>query len=240
MAAVLSCAPGAVLSHDSAAALWEIRPVPSDEIDLSVPFNVCRRKRGIVIHRRRQLQEHEVTQHHGIPVTSVILTLVDLATRLERGPLEAMINEADKRDLMDPEEIRSALDQLPHRPGVKALRQTLDRRTFSLTDSELERCFLPIARRAGLSLPETGAYVNGFKVDFYWPELGLVVETDGLRYHRTPAQQTRDRIRDQAHVAAGLTPLRFTRAQVRFEPGYVKATLSATARHLCLDQADRD
>jgi very-short-patch-repair endonuclease len=108
------------------------------------------------------------------------------------------------------------------------------------TDSELERCFLPIARRAGLSLPETGAYVNGFKVDFNWPELGLVVETDGLRYHRTPAQQTRDRIRDQAHVAAGLTPLRFTRAQVRFEPGYVKATLSATARHLCLDQADRD
>ena len=36
----------------------------------------------------------------------------------------------------------------------------------------------------------------------------LVVETDGLRYHRTPAQQSRDRRRDQAHTAAGLTPLR--------------------------------
>jgi very-short-patch-repair endonuclease len=71
--------------------------------------------------------------------------------------------------------------------------------------------------------------VNGFKVDFYWPELGLVVETDGLRYHRTPAQQARDRFRDQAHATAGLTPLRFTHAQVRFEPGHVQATLIAVA-----------
>jgi very-short-patch-repair endonuclease len=74
--------------------------------------------------------------------------------------------------------------------------------------------------------------LNGFKVAFYWPELGLIVETDGLRYHRTPAQQARDRLRDQAHAAAGLTPLRFTRAQVVFEPGHVRATLSAVAARL--------
>ena len=45
-----------------------------------------------------------------------------------------------------------------------------------------------------------------------------MVETDSLRYHRTPAQQARDRERDQAHTAAGRTPLRFTHAQVRYEP----------------------
>jgi very-short-patch-repair endonuclease len=74
--------------------------------------------------------------------------------------------------------------------------------------------------------------VNGFKVDFHWPDLGLVVETDGLRFHRTPAEQARDRVRDQRHTAAGLTPLRFTRAQVRFEPGYVGETVAAVARRL--------
>ena len=79
----------------------------------------------------------------------------------------------------------------------------------------------------GLPLPQTGSYVNGYKVDFYWPDLGLVVETDGLRYHRTPTQQARDRQRDQAHAAAGLTTLRFTHAQVRFEPEYVRKTLAA-------------
>ena len=69
--------------------------------------------------------------------------------------------------------------------------------------------------------------VNGFRVDFYWPELGLVVETDGLRYHRTPAQQAKDRRRDQAHVAAGLTALRFTHEQVVRESEYVEETLAA-------------
>jgi very-short-patch-repair endonuclease len=64
---------------------------------------------------------------------------------------------------------------------------------------------------------------------FYSPELGLVVETDGLRYHRTPAQQTRDPLRDQAHTAAGLTVLRFAHGQVWFEPGHLVATLRACA-----------
>jgi very-short-patch-repair endonuclease len=71
--------------------------------------------------------------------------------------------------------------------------------------------------------------VNGFKVDFFWPELRLVVETDGLRYHRTPAQQARDRLRDQRHAAAGLATLRFTHSQVVRHPGHVVATLRAVA-----------
>ena len=123
--------------------------------------------------------------------------------------------------------------------GAAAARALIDRWTYRLTDSELERRFLRLVRRSGLPLPETGRRVNGFKVDFYWPDLGLVVETDGLRYHRTPAQQARDRIRDHAHLAAGLTPLRFTRAQVRFEPGHVEATLASVVRRLRADQAGR-
>ena len=120
---------------------------------------------------------------------------------------------------------------------MAALRETLDRRTLVLTDSELERRFLPIARRAGLPPPQTQSMVNGFRVDFSWPELGLVVETDGLRYHRTPAQQAADRVRDQAHTAAGLTPLRFTHAQVAYAPGHVELTLRATAARLRIAQS---
>jgi very-short-patch-repair endonuclease len=165
-------------------------------------------------------------------VTTAVLTLIDLATRLRPDHLEAAINEADKRDLLDPDGLRAALDNVTRRPGIAALRGILDRRTFTLTDSELERRFLPLARRAGLPRPETGVSLNGFKVDFYWPDLGLVVETDGLRYHRTPAEQARDRRRDQAHTAAGLRPLRFTHAQVVFEGGHVESTLSAVAQRV--------
>jgi very-short-patch-repair endonuclease len=72
----------------------------------------------------------------------------------------------------------------------------LERDAFTLTDSELEQLFLPIARAAGLPEPLTQARVNGYRVDFYWPDLKLVVEADSRRFHRTPAQQRRDTERD--------------------------------------------
>jgi hypothetical protein len=53
--------------------------------------------------------------HRGIPVTTAVVTLIDLATRLSRDELEAAINEADKLDLTDPEELRSTLDELTRR-----------------------------------------------------------------------------------------------------------------------------
>jgi very-short-patch-repair endonuclease len=232
MAAVLACGPEAALSHGSAAELWEIRPGRPGPIEVAVASAARGRRPGIVIHRRRRLGAGYVMRRRGIPVTTPVRTLLDLATQLSRGQLEAAINEADKHDLVDPEALRAALDGYAGQPGVVTLRKTLDRRTFSMTDTELERRFLPLARRAGLPRPETQRWVNGFKVDFFWPELGLVVETDGLRYHRTPADQARDRLRDQTHAAAGFTPLRFTRAQVRFEPAHVRAILVAVARRL--------
>jgi predicted transcriptional regulator of viral defense system len=232
MAAVLSCGGTAALSHESAAALWGIRDEERGRIEVSVPMPSDPRRAGVVLHRRARLGEQDVTRRCGIPVTNPVCTLVDLATRLRRGSLEAAINEADKGDLVDPDGLRVALDGLRARRGAAALRRTLDAPTFTMTDSRLEQLFLPLVRAAGLPPPETGRYVNGFRVDFYWPELGLVVETDGLRYHRTPAQQAKDRLRDQAHTAAGLTPLRFTRAQVVYEPRHVESTLTAVALRL--------
>ena len=232
MAAVLACGPWAALSHASAAALWGIRAASEEKVEVSVPVGVCRYPRGVVVHRRTSLRPVDLTHREGIQVTAPNLTLLDLSSRLAPGELETAINEADKLGLTDPEELREALEEWRGRPGIGLLRATLDRRTFTATDSELERRFLPLAGRAGLPPPQTGCYVIEYKVGFYWPDLGLVVETDGLRYHRTPAQQARDRLRDQAHAAAGLTPLRFTHSQVFYEPGYVQATLASIAARL--------
>lgn len=115
---------------------------------------------------------------------------------------------------------------------MRPLRTMLDRRTFRLTRSDLEGLFLPIAEQVGLPVPLTKQWVNGFEVDFYWPDLGFVIETDGLQYHRTPAEQARDRLRDQAHTAAGMTNLRFTHEQVRYEPEHVLSVLRPTAQRL--------
>jgi very-short-patch-repair endonuclease len=188
------------------------------------------RQAGVIVHRRGWLAASDVTEHDHIPVTAIALTLVDITPTSTQAELVRAINEADKHDLIDPEALRVAMDAYSPLPGAARLRKELDRLTFVLTESELERAFLPIARHAGLSPPHTGAWVNGFKVDFYWPDLALVVETDGLRYHRTPAQQTADRRRDQAHIAAGTIPLRFTHAQVTFESEHVQRTLGAALR----------
>jgi very-short-patch-repair endonuclease len=231
MAAVLACGDGALLSHSSAAALWKIGK-EGGQVEVSVPAPRTARRVGVIAHRRREIHKGDRSTHDGIPVTSPLKTLLDMAVSLTSSRLEAAINEADRRDLIDAGSVHELLEGR-REPGVRALLNALGA-DFVLTDSELERKLVPIARRAGLPRPQTGARVSGFKVDFFWPELGLVVETDGLRYHRTPAQQARDRVRDQAHAEAGLTPVRFTYRQVAEQPDRVERTLRRVAARLRL------
>jgi very-short-patch-repair endonuclease len=232
MAAVLRCGEGAVLSHGSAAALLGFGEEVPGWIEISVPSAAMCAQPGLRIHRRPGLRGRDVGFCDRIPVTGPALTLIDLAARHDRMTVERMVDEADRLDLLTPPALRAELEHHPGVRGVARLRTWLDRRTFRLTRSHLERLFLRIVRDLDLPLPETKAWVNGFEVDFLWPGLRLVVETDSLRHHRTPAQQTHDRLRDQAHTAAGYACLRFTHEQVRYEPEHVRAVLGEVARRL--------
>jgi very-short-patch-repair endonuclease len=183
-------------------------------IDVSIRRRSVIRRRGVKVHARPSLDRQAVVIRFGIPVTHPIQTLIDLATELKILRLERAVNEADKLDLIDPETLRKALDGYVGMPGVKALRTMLDRHTFRLSDSDLEICFRPLALAAGFPLPLTKHRVLGYEVDFWFPDHGLVVETDGLRYHRTASQQARMAKRDQKHTAAGVRVLRFTHWQI--------------------------
>jgi hypothetical protein len=186
MAAVLACGPDAALSHRSAAALWGFGTEHEDYIDVSVRRNSEARTHGIRCHRRPTLPPSAITTHQNIPLTQPVQTFLDLATVTGPKGLERAINEADKHDVIDPDTLRKALDEHAGDPGVRPLRWVLDKHAFRLSDDELERLFRPLATEAGLSTPLTKVDVNEFEVDFFWPDLGLVVETDGWRYHRTP------------------------------------------------------
>lgn len=230
MAALLSCGSSAALSHGTAIIGLDLGSGRRDLIELTVPPAVRRTGDRLMVHRRR-LHTDEVVHRRGLAITGVTRTLIDVAPTLGSDRLERAINQADKLDLTDPETLRADLERYAGWPGVRELRAILDRHTFVLTDSTLERRFMAIVRRLGLPLPEKRR-VNGFTVDFVWHELGLVVETDGLRYHRTPSTQARDLRRDQTHRAAGLVPVRFSHSQVRFEPAWVEQCLSQTIEHL--------
>ncbi|MBS1890687.1 MAG: DUF559 domain-containing protein [Actinobacteria bacterium] len=216
MAAVLVCGEEAALSHRSAAELWGIGYEEAGRIDVTVRRRAEIHRAGLKVRSRPSLGAGSFVIRLGIPVTDPVQTLIDLATELLPLRLERAVNEADKHDLVDPETLRGALALEVYRgmPGVGTLRTMLDRHTFRLSDSDLEILFRPLAVGAGFPRPLTKHWVLGHETDFFFPDHGLIVETDGLRYHRTASQQARMVRRDQKHVAAGYTVLRFTHWQI--------------------------
>lgn len=229
MGAVLSCGPDALLSHRSAARLWGLE-TKFRGIEVVTPLETYRRRPGIRVHQRAGLGPGHRRRVDGIPVTDIASTLVDLASCAPEWQVERGVNETDRLGLIDVETLRATVRDLPPRPGMACMRRLLG--LDALTDTGLERKFLALVRAANLPEPKTQVSLNGYRVDFYWPRLGLVVETDGWRYHRTSGEQATDRRRDQAHLACGLTTVRIGEDQIRYEPDQVQRILAAVFARL--------
>ena len=230
MAAVLAAGSGARLSHRSGAELWGIRKRFDGRIEVSVPAAAHPRCPELKVYRRADLKPPRLVE--DIPVGDPVSILVDLATCLSTEAVEDAVNEADHLRLVATDRLPALLAAHPRRPGRGRLRRILDSQTFSRSQTALERRFLPIARAAGLPKPGSQARLGRYRVDFHWPALGLVVETDSLTYHRTAADQAVDITRDQTHARAGLRTLRFTHSQVFHQPAYVREVLEDTVRAL--------
>ena len=207
LAAVMACGDGAALSHRSAAALWGIRPTAAARIDVTVSHTSGVRSsaadRGPSDRRRR----YETTKRHGIPVTTPGQTLADLALGLTGRDLEKAIEMAEVRKL----HIAVPEGHL----GVERLRQAAGRALPVTTDSPLEDAFLALCDDHRIPRPLVQPIVEGHRVDFCWPELRLIVETDGYEHHGTRAAFGRDRAQDAQLTVRGWRVLRFTEPQVR-------------------------
>jgi very-short-patch-repair endonuclease len=57
--------------------------------------------------------------------------------------------------------------------------------------------------------------------DFMWPEYKVIVETDGWETHGPRSARRRDLARDRELTLAGWRVVRFTWADVRYEPDEV-------------------
>jgi len=154
MAAVLAGGEGAALSHRSAAALWEIGE-EDGRIEVSVRRRCELRRPGIRFRGRPRLAPDGIVLRDDIPATSPVQTLVDLGTELGPVALERAVNDADKRDLIDPEALRADLMRFGGYPGIRPLRHLLDKLFFQLSDSDLEIYFRRIIKAAKLPMPLT-------------------------------------------------------------------------------------
>jgi very-short-patch-repair endonuclease len=231
MAAVLAGGPGAVLSHASAAALWEIRPSAAARIDVSVRTPGGRAKRpGLRIHRTPTLRADEITEHQGIRVTTPARTLLDLAATLSRRALERALDEAEIKELYDLASLDAMARTHAGERGAAQLTQALAHDGEpTLTDSELEELMRALCDEHHLPRPKQQAWVAGLRVDFFFAAARLVVETDGYRYHRTRRAFERDRERDAILARAGYRTLRFTHRQMTRRPAEVAATIRSSA-----------
>ena len=203
LAAVLACGEEAVLSHHSAAGLWEIREPRGTVVHVTVSGSGGRKRRaGIIHHRSLTLSASTVTRRDGIPVTTPARTISDLRGALEPGQLRAMIREADAQGLaIGPEG------------------------TSDGTRSELEYRFLRICRRYRLPQPEVNARVGKWQVDFLWRDEAVIVETDGYRFHSGRIAFEDDRVRGLELRALGYEVIPLSHRQVFHEPRQTAAKL---------------
>ena len=190
-------------------------------IDRSARSGRIRRK-GIRLHRSRTLEARDVTTRRGIPITTPVRTVIDLATTLEGRPLEYVLDLAEQRGLVDSAE-------LGRRPKPRSLQAVLSLYTTGtfVTRSEMENRFLALCDEHGILRPLVNSHVEGEEVDFVWPEKRLVVEVDGYRYHRAPSRFESDRERDVVLSLAGWQVLRFTWRQLTTRPVWVARAVYA-------------
>jgi very-short-patch-repair endonuclease len=227
LAAVLACGPGAALSHLSAAGLWRLLPGREGDVEVTVAGRNPGRKRGIRVHRVRDLDRREIRKLGGIPITSPARTIFDLAAVVGQRELEQALAEAFARRLARRSELASLLARRPSRPGTRALRGLLDDGNPGLTRSEAEERFLALIRRAELLAPETNVRIDRHEVDFLWREQRVIVEVDGFAFHSSRSAFERDRRRDVDLSALGFRVMRVTWRQIVGAPEALVARLAA-------------
>lgn len=219
MAACLACGPRAVLSHRTAGVHWKILKARTGprSVEVTIPGGY-RRRPGIRVYRIRTLQPGETTRLMGIPVTTPVRTLFDLAGHLRRRPLERAVAEAIARRLTSPEEVLAMSRRHARRRGAARLRATVEAGDPARTRSEAEERFLTLVRRARLDPPEVNVTLGRYEVDFYWPRSRLAVEMDGMSFHTSRRAFERDRLRDGELAARGVRVVRVTWRQLSREP----------------------
>jgi Protein of unknown function (DUF559) len=231
---VLAVGADAVLSHRTAAALWELGMVPGSRVDVTVCSRSRRSRPGVAVHLTRELLDKDRARRAGIPVTSVARTLLDIAEVVPSHQLERAVGEAERLRLFDLRAIDDVRARGNGRRGIGALAAAVEaqRLPAPFTRSELERQFIDLCREHGLPPPLVNHMVCGFEVDAVWAEPRLVVELDGYEFHRTRRAFEHDRARDAALQLAGYRVLRFTQRRIEREPDAVAAAVRSmlTAR----------
>jgi hypothetical protein len=137
--------PRAALSHRTAAAIWRLDLSEHATPELTTARE-ARSRLGLILHRSRTLAPEDVVRWHGVQVTRIERTLVDLVDVSSADEAMRVTDGSIDRD-----RLAATLHRAGPRKAHSVLRPLLD--DGPRTRSELERAFVRMARKHGLGRP---------------------------------------------------------------------------------------
>jgi hypothetical protein len=234
MASCLQAGPGAVASHEAAAALHGLATFTPGPVVVMLAHGDHQHLRGGRLRQSTDLALHHRTLVDGIPVTTTARTVVDLAGDLRPGRLRIVVEDALAAR-------RCTLEQLGHcyqevrRPGKRGMTSlALVLRSLGpgpvRSASFLERLLRKVLVDAGLPEPvreyeAPWARDTPGRVDLAYPFSRVILEADSRRWHTRERDFEVDRRRDRQAQLAGWAVYRFTWRDLVDDPEDVVITI---------------
>lgn len=231
LAAVYAAWPDGVLSHRSAAALWGAELSAFEQVEITTATE-RRPGRGIIAHCC-SLSPAETTTRHGIPVTSPLRTVIDVAAVAGRADAARAFRAFEAKRRVTVKGLSDAVREHSGRRGNGALRAVLLDAGYGegVVRSDLEVAFIAFLRRHRLPPPRRNQLISigpmQIEADIVWPGARLIAELDGREFHDTASAFESDRERDRALAVHGWRVIRITWRQLHRNPRQLARDLRA-------------
>ena len=246
---------GAVLSHQSAALVWQIpapgfTPWSALPVSVTLPRSGHSSHAGGAVHHLADVPAGQVMRDpHGCPTTSPARTAVDLATGLELPQALAILDGAARvictsmlagirrRDFGNPRLVRAAVELMEEaagsRPGrglARALGLVCPGRESapeSLSAGHILAAGLPAPRFQAEIVTAGGTYF----ADCLWEEQRLVGECDGAVKYDDAQAYVREKRREQALRDVGYAVVRWEAKEAVLRPDLMLDRIARALGH---------
>ena len=224
--------PAAVVGRRSAAVIHGFVSIDAEEAQVLVHSRTTHLFPGVVVHRCHDLADHHVTDVHGLRVTTVERTMVDLAIELSQRHLVWIADRLIADGVLSVSSLQRVASEVGRRgrPGTRRMREVIEALEVGEV-SPLEQRGRALLREAD----EVPAFESEYpfpwaphrRFDDAFPAYQLAIEWDSYRWHGQRDRFESDRSRDQEAIARGWRVLRFTWRDVTQRPEQVVAAVTA-------------
>ena len=227
---------GLVASHQSAAIIHglDLLALPDPAVVTLTRSPHGRRSRsdraGAVVHIA-DLPPGQVTTRHGVRVTTVARTVIDLARLLPFADGVVTADAALHGRKTGRGDLTAVLASCARWPGTRRAELVT-----AFSDHRAESALESVARVAfhqhGLPAPRLQAWVGNAegvigRADFFWPEHRTIAEADGALKYASPQRAVSQLGRDGLLREGGFEVVHFTWHEIMKAPGQVVALIKA-------------